>query len=400
MKNYIEQKKLNYSWITFILFWAGLVIMSSLYVTIPLISMFSEIFSVSPSKAVWVSSSFSICFAIGCLFYGPLSDRYGRKKVILLGLLALIITSLILGLQNSLELIIVFRGLQGAAAATFSPVALSYAVELFPPNRRVGAIGCISTGFLLAGIVGQLFSSNISQRVGWNFVFYILAVVYLFTAILILAFVPNRIPNGTNVIDAFKQMKKVFKIKSLCFAYIVALVPLFSFVGMYTVLNVFLSSSEIGFSTQEIFYVRLIGILGMILSPIAGSLVKRFGIISVLRGGLFMSIIGLIFLGISTNIIFIVVMSVTFVIGIAITVPTLISLIGQLGGAIRGAAVSVYTFILFLGASIGPIFTFSILKSGNFLVAFLSLAIIMFIGVISTIFINIKKVEENTAKMQ
>ncbi|MCC5468477.1 MFS transporter [Pelosinus sp. Bkl1] len=71
---------------TFVLYWSGLVIMSSLYITIPLISTFTDIFKVTPTQAAWTSSSFSFCFAIGCLFYGPLSDRFGRKTVILSGL--------------------------------------------------------------------------------------------------------------------------------------------------------------------------------------------------------------------------------------------------------------------------------------------------------------------------
>ncbi|WP_234122684.1 MFS transporter [Clostridium hydrogenum] len=385
-----EERNLNYSWITFILFFAGTVIMSSLYITIPLVSVFSKAFSVSQSQAVWTSSLFSICFAIGCLFYGPLSDRYGRKKIILIGLAELTIISLILGLQNSLQGIIVFRGLQGIAAATFSPVALSFAVELFPSNRRVGAIGCISTGFLLAGIVGQIFSSNVSSQIGWKYVFYILSLVYLITFLLILIFIPKLKANGTSVKSAFVQMPKVFKKKSLCFAYIIALIPLFSFVGMYTALNSFLSSPKFAFSAHQIFYVRLIGIVGMVFSPVAGKLVKKFGMLFVLRTGLLLSILGLVFLGISTNINFIIIMSVVFVIGIAITVPTLISLIGQLGGEVRGAAVSVYTFILFLGASAGPAFTINILKNGSYEIAFLSLAVVMLIGIISSMFITLK----------
>ncbi|WP_243186925.1 MFS transporter [Clostridium muellerianum] len=334
----------NYSLITLILFWSGLVIMSSLYVTIPLVSTFSQIFSVEVSKAVWSSSGFSLCFAIGCLCHGPLSDRYGRKKVIIIGLSALTAISFLLGTVHNLVILIILRGIQGAAAASFSPVALSYAVELFPPKKRVVAIGFISTGFLMAGIIGQVFSSFVNQYIGWNFVFYILGLVYLITTLLIILFIPN-IPISqpdTNISKVFKQMKNVFKIKSLKYAYIVAIVLLLSFVGMYSALGNFLSSPKFNFTTQQILYVRLIGIIGMVLSPYAGKLVEKFNIMSVLRGSLLLSIIGL-----STSALFMIIMSVIFVIGIAIITPTLISLIGMLGGKTRGSAVSMYTFILF-----------------------------------------------------
>ncbi|MFB6362810.1 MFS transporter [Paenibacillus elgii] len=63
-----------------ILFFSGLTIMSSFYATISLISVCSKEFSVPEGQAVWTSSLFTFSFAIGCLVFGPLSDRIGRKK--------------------------------------------------------------------------------------------------------------------------------------------------------------------------------------------------------------------------------------------------------------------------------------------------------------------------------
>lgn len=69
----------NYSLMTAILFWCGLVVVSSLYLTIPMISIYAETFNVSVSQAAWTGSVFSLFYSIGFLFFGPLSDRYGRK---------------------------------------------------------------------------------------------------------------------------------------------------------------------------------------------------------------------------------------------------------------------------------------------------------------------------------
>ena len=381
----------NYAVITLILFWSGLVIMSSLYITIPLISVFSQLFSVELSKSVWTSTSFSLCFAISCLFHGPLSDKYGRKKIIVGGLMALTIISLILGLTHDLLMIIIFRGVQGIAAATFSPVALSYAVELFPVKKRVVAIGCISTGFLMAGIIGQVFSSFVNEKLGWNSVFFILGIVYLVTTILIIIFIPNTPISKpeTNIVSVFKQIINVLKLKSLRYAYIIASVILLSFVGMYSTLGSFLSSEPFNFNNQEILYVRFIGVIGMVLSPFAGKLVEKFSIMSVLRGSILLSVVGVTLIGISNSSLFIIIMSIVFVIGIAITIPTLISLIGIISGNARGIAVSIYTFILFLGASIGPILTINLLKSVSYTFTFITLAFCLLVGFFSTLFIKL-----------
>lgn len=274
----------NYSVMTAVLCWSGMAVMCSLYVTIPLISLFTDLFSITPSQAAAAGSVFSLGFAIGCLVYGALSDKYGRKKVIVIGLMALTVISLLLGMVNQFAWIIVLRGLQGAAAATFSPVALAYAVEMFPANRRVTTIGFISTGFLMAGIVGQVVSDWLSQF-GWNMVFYVLTVLYAVTAVLVMRLLPKgEIHHAhANIWEPLKQIGSVFGRRNLLLSYIVALVLLMSFVSMYTVLGNYLSGPDFGLTKQEILYVRSAGVIGMLLSSLSGRLAGRFGVRSVLR---------------------------------------------------------------------------------------------------------------------
>lgn len=104
-------------------------------------------------------------------FYGAISEKYGRKNVIVIGLFSLSMITLLLGLVNDFSFILILRTLQGLAVATFSPVALAYTFEIFPNDRKVGAVGFISTGFLVAGIVGQVFSGYVSEHSHWHVIF-------------------------------------------------------------------------------------------------------------------------------------------------------------------------------------------------------------------------------------
>ncbi|MBU7315732.1 MFS transporter [Paenibacillus oleatilyticus] len=384
----LHVKEQRYSLITLILFFSGLTIMSSFYATIPLISVFSKEFSVPEGQAVWTSSLFTLSFAIGCLVFGPLSDRIGRKKVMLGGLVALTIVTIILGFQSNLYSTIVFRGIQGLTAATFSPIVLPYVMELFPQNRKVFALSCMSAGFLMAGIVGQVFSSFVSFHLGWQYVFIILAAIYFILTLLMISFIPNLPANGVRVAEAFKQMRKTLGQKSLWFAFVIALVMLLSFVGMYTALGKFLSSPLFGFSNQQILYVRSVGIIGMLLSLFAGALVKRFSVIPILRSAIILSAAALILLGFGANMVFIVVISVVFVSGIAVAIPSLVSLVGELGGAARGAAISIYTVIVNLGATIGPILVVQLLGTGNYVLTFSILACCLLLGFLATFFVK------------
>lgn len=387
----LKEPSLNYSLMTVVLLWSGLVIMSSLYITIPLLATFTAAFQATTAEVVWTSSAFSFCFAIGCFFYGPLSDRFGRKTIILAGVSILAFLSLLMGFITDLSQLILFRGLQGAAAATFSPVALAYIVEVFPPHKRVMTIGFINTGFLIAGISGQLFSSYISQHYGWHLIFHLLGAIYVTTAFLIWQCIPHNPVSSNNVRinQVFKQMGTLLTQKALLCSYTIALTLLFSFVGMYTVLNSYLSSPLFGFTTQQILYVRSMGIIGMLISPYAGQLVEKHGSFFVLRTGLVLAISGLLLLGISLNLLCMIISSILFVTGIAIAAPTLIALIGRLAGSARGAAISAYTFILFTGASIGPIFALNVIEIGGCPLSFAALALCLCAALAASFFIRV-----------
>lgn len=373
----------KYSLLTAILFWCGLVIVASNYLTIPLMSIFSEDFHTSMANTAWTGSAFSLCYAIGCLFTGPLSDRYGRKQVMLTGLVILTMVTFILPIFSSLAWVIAWRSFQGFAAASFAPVAIAYVVDKFPLEKRVTAIGFISSSFLISAIVGQIFSSYISEQFKWQSVFYYFGGIYFLTAVLVLILLPKTAARqeNTNLKFMFTQFFRLLTDKRLVQVYSIAVTLLLTFVAFYTILGEYLTN-EFGMSADGILYIRIIGIIGMLFAPFAGKLTSQFGLMAVLRAALIIAVLGSLIIGINSNSVFLVFMSIIFVAGIALTVPTLISLIGQLGGKNHGAAVSLYTFILFVGASLGPMIAVILLQVANYGMAFVCLAILLGISLI------------------
>jgi YNFM family putative membrane transporter len=389
IKNYAPSDK-RYPWMTAILFWCGLAVVSSVYITIPLAPVFASDFNLSLSQAAWSSSVFSFCYAVGFLFFGPLSDRFGRKPIILFGLVSLTIISPIIGWINHFLWLLILRGIQGIAASTFGPSALAYVVEMFPKEKQVTTIGFVSTGFLMSGIVGQVVSSLVNQHLGWNEVFFLFGLVYLVTTLIAMFFLPSGTKQQTtgSILASFQQMKRLLTKKYLLFCYLITITLLLAFVGMYTALGSYLTDPTFRLDHQSILYVRAVGMIGMFISPFAGRLVAKFGIHTVLRSGLSLAVIGLTALGVGSNLPFLVITSIVFVSGISLTIPTLISLVGQLGGKARGAAVALYTFVLFLGATLGPMVAIGLLKTGSYLVTFEMLALLLGIGLISSFMVK------------
>jgi len=309
----------------------------------------------------------------------------------------------IIGLATSFNQLLILRALQGAAAATFSPVALTYVGMMFPDKKKVTTIGIISSGFLMAGIVGQLLSSFIESMFSWNMVFYFLGIIYLITAFLLFIILPNDVitEENKNISAVIRQFKIPFTKKPLILCNCISITILLSFVGMYTALGHYLHSN-FGFDDQEIFYVRAAGIFGITLSPLTGRFVQKFGMKKVLHTGLVCSIIGLFSMGFSSHLFFTILMSIVYVCGIAIVVPTMLALVGQLGGNEKGIATSIYTFILFIGASIGPLLATLILKTGNTNMPFIVFGCILTVGLLITasIFSSTKKLSASKLNSQ
>ncbi|SHG95433.1 MFS transporter [Ornithinibacillus halophilus] len=372
----------NYAVITGILFWCALIVVSSVYVTTPLIKPFADEFQVTQSVSAWTSSSFSLFYGLGFLLFGPLADRYGRKQIIAFGMLALTLFTLSIGLINSFVWLVILRGIQGFVAATFAPTALAYVFDIYPKHKIVTAVGFISFGYVTSGIFGQVLGDVINQTFDWQIVFVVFSVLYLVTFLLVWLVLPSsEISGGTKGIQYYvHQAKIILTQKNFIYCYIITVFLLLTFIGMYTVLGDYLSNAPFHLTEKQILYIRAVGIIGMVLSPLTGLIVKRLGLMETLRVGLAVAAGGLFLLGIGSNMIIIVLTSIIYVAGISMIFPSIMMLVGELGGKQRALANSFYAFMLFIGAMIGPIIGIALMNAVTFFLTFSILASLLVIG--------------------
>ncbi|MDX6151556.1 MFS transporter [Marinococcus sp. PL1-022] len=377
---------------TGLLFWSGLIVMSSLYMTIPLIPTFSEAFHISAGEAAWAGSIFSIFFAAGCLLYGPLSERVGRKRTIVAGLLVLAAVTLLLGMASTFSALLIGRALQGLAAASFSPVALAYIGDMFTPAKRGSVIGFISAGFLIAGIFGQTWSSAAVQAANWHWAFLLLGIIYVLTFVLMWRLLPVDPSKGkTGGKPSFvSQLQTVARNKSLMLCFIVTLSVLMVFVGMYSSLGQYLQGA-FQLSQGDILYVRAAGLLGISVAFFTGKWSRRVGSPFILRLGLGIGALSLLLMLVTDSLWLLVAWSVLFTAGAGLIVPAIIALINQVGAEVRGVATSLYTFILFIGASIGPVLSTAVSQAVSVEWAFGVLALIYAASFVTALGIRVPK---------
>lgn len=106
-------KTIGYNKITTILFFSGILVMCSLYTALPLTATFSKEFKVTEGFAALNGVVFSVMYSISCLFYGTISEKFGRIKTIVFSLAGLTIICLLIGFVNSFTLLLLLRAFQG-----------------------------------------------------------------------------------------------------------------------------------------------------------------------------------------------------------------------------------------------------------------------------------------------
>lgn len=141
-------------------------------------------FSVDMAAAQQSLTVYVLGFAIMTLFYGMLSDSFGRKPVILVSLVAYLLGTLGAATANSLESLIVYRAIQGLSAGGGAVVGRAIVGDLFSGADAHRAMSYISVVFGLAPAIAPVMGGWLLSIWGWRSIFIVIAI---FTVLLLLA---------------------------------------------------------------------------------------------------------------------------------------------------------------------------------------------------------------------
>ncbi|MFE3990006.1 MFS transporter, partial [Nocardia tengchongensis] len=156
----------------------GILVVGQLYVVLPVLNRIAGDWDTSKSAATWTTTAFGLAYGAGFLVTGPLSDRWGRRPVIVGGLAASVISSLLVAAAPGLVTGLSARILQGLTASFFAPAAFAYLSERIAPERRIFALTCLTSSVLGAGVVAQVLAQLIGNALGWRAIFVAGAVAF------------------------------------------------------------------------------------------------------------------------------------------------------------------------------------------------------------------------------
>jgi EmrB/QacA subfamily drug resistance transporter len=199
---------------------SGVAALDSTIVSIALPAIGRE-FGVGVADLQWVVTGYLLTLAGLLLLAGALGDRYGRKRVFLIGVVSFGIASLFCGLAPNINSLIVARALQGIGGALLTPGSLAILEASFEPADRAKAIGAWSGLGGVATAVGPFIGGYLIAAVSWRLIFLINLPLIVAVVLISLKHVPeSRDPAASGRIDVLGALLATVALGGICYGLI------------------------------------------------------------------------------------------------------------------------------------------------------------------------------------
>jgi DHA2 family multidrug resistance protein len=147
--------------------------------------------SATQDQMTWVLTSYIVAAAIMTPLTGWLADRYGRKPLFLVSIIAFTLASALCGMAQSLEQIVLFRVLQGLAGAALIPMSQAVLFDAYPPAEHGRAMAVWGIGVVLGPTIGPMLGGWLTDNYTWRWVFYINVPFGILAVLGVLAYLPD-----------------------------------------------------------------------------------------------------------------------------------------------------------------------------------------------------------------
>jgi DHA1 family tetracycline resistance protein-like MFS transporter len=325
-------------------------------IIIPLLPFYAETFGASPLVVGLLFAVFSLCQLVAAPILGDLSDRYGRRPILIVSLIGTVISFVMLALAQSITMLFVARivdGLSGGNIAT----ARAYVADVTEPKDRARAYGLIGAAFGLGFILGPAISAVLAP-VSYTAPIWAAAAITLVATAMAWFWLPetvHRAHAGTGMpfrnIAAMMGRPALRRVLLMDFAY------WFAFAMFQTTFALFVAA-RFGFDApRTALYFAAFAMLGAFVQGVMiRSIVQRLGDKGTFMLGLVCAASGLVAATLTHSVGLFAVSLVPLALGIGFGHPTISSLISRAGradeqGRVQGAASAVES----LGRTIGPV---------------------------------------------
>ena len=338
-------------------FLAGVCTFLNMYSTQAILPSLSDAFDAPLATTGLTITLPLLAIALLAPFVGAISDRLGRKRLIVIAAFALVVPTLLCATSGSLGALLAWRFVQGVMLPFVFAVTVAYIGDECEGAEAIRVTGFYASGSILGGFTGRFLCGTVAEFAGWRMSFVALAALTVVFAAVITAILPRerrfRASSGgiAAVLGAYGEHLRNPRLMATC---AVGFGMLFSNVALFTYVNFRLAQPPFGLTPAQLGLVFGVYLVGLVTTTIAAGIAVRIGRKATVALALAVSACGLALTLVPY--LFLVIAGVALVtIGLFTCQAMSLSYIGVTVRRARSAAVGLYVTIYYVGGALGGI---------------------------------------------
>ena len=365
----------------------GFVVMADNWVVSPILPSIAAGIGIDPVRAGILITAYMIPFGLFQLVFGPLADRFGKRQVVTVAMLAFTVGTGLSALGATLTGLALYRALTGVFAASVMPISLALIADLFPMEERQTAIGTFMGVSFLGQGLSMAIGGTIAYLVSWRGVFTAYAGLSVIATALLLS-IGSRIPSQRNpqsrMIAPFAGL---LTHRASLVTYVVVLLEGILIIGSFSYLGAYISRTYRFDNLVIGLIMTAFGVMAVLAGRISGSLAARFGRRPVLAAGLISACVADALVFWAGGVLPALVAGIGLLgLGFMLAHSTLLTIATEFASKARGVAMSLVAFAFMGGGGIGTALGGRLIRTGGFLQLYgtysIALAVLVVLAVI------------------
>ncbi|MGG2933019.1 MFS transporter [Bacillus pacificus] len=323
----------------------------------PLLPVITETIRIPDGSGGLLITIYALGYGITAPVLGTMSDRVGRKRMIIIGFTIFSISTFCTGLAKSFEILLLFRGLTGLSGAMIMPSVFALVGDKVTYESRGKAMGTIMGAMVGSTVIGVPIGAFLSEVGNWQWTFYSIGLLTLFLTLLVNRILRNEKQRNNVHVSIAKTLSAPLKMVlvnvSVLFALLatflwtIGLHGMFSYIGVYYGNNFGLSVGEIGI---VIFLAGVGSVAGNILG---GKLADKIGKKNVISIASIVTSISVILFSLSIeNLVIAITLHIIWSLFIGFGQASLTALISELKPDVRGTVMALNSSAMYIGMTI------------------------------------------------
>ncbi|MEV6339949.1 MFS transporter [Nocardia vinacea] len=333
---------------------SALLATGQMYIPIPLFTAMKADWNVGAGVMTWIISAFAFGYAGGFVLFGPLSDRYGHRRVLVTGMIAAAVVTLLTGLSFSAPIAVGLRVAQGLVVGSIPPAIMAYIATRIAPAHRAVVTMSVATSFLAATVLAQIASQAVVASFPWRTMFIGSAAVFVALAFVLRAVMLEDAPTGRDkpLVHSYAAIPAVLRIKALLPMLAAGALAMAVMVGVYTGIEI----TGLVKGSGELLALRAGALPVMFALPLLAIPLSRLTKPGQMVLGVLVAATAMVIATFEgTHLAVLTILLAVLVGGLGVIAPAVLQTAGELGGEARAAASSVAMFSFYVGATAGPL---------------------------------------------